>query len=107
MEAFKFFTDPELDAKVRDVIGLYLNPPDKAIVLCVDEKSQVQALDRTAPILPLRPGISAKQTHDSVHARLVSRRFATVSGRSSARCVRSPPQTSHFPGCAGGFVSSW
>src|SRR5712691_1053161 len=51
-ETFKFSTDPELEAKVRDVIGLYLDPPDKAIVLCVDEKSQIQALDRTAPILP-------------------------------------------------------
>ena len=65
-ETFKFSTDPELEAKVRDVVGLYLHPPDKAVVLCVDEKSQVQALDRTAPILPLRPGIPAKQTHDYV-----------------------------------------
>ena len=56
-ETFKFSTDPELEAKVRDVVGLYLNPPDKAVVLCVDEKSQVLALERTAPILPLRPGI--------------------------------------------------
>jgi len=63
---FKFSTDPELEAKLRDVVGLYLNPPDKAVVLCVDEKSQVQALDRTAPILPLRPGIPEKQTHDYV-----------------------------------------
>ena len=66
METFKFSTDPELEAKVRDVVGLYLNPPDKAVVLCVDEKSQVQALDRTAPILPLRPGIPERQTHDYV-----------------------------------------
>ena len=65
-ETFKFSTDPQLEAKVRDVVGLYLNPPDNAIVLCVDEKSQVQALDRTAPILPLRPGIPEKQTHDYV-----------------------------------------
>ena len=63
---FKFSTDPELEAKIRDVVGLYLNPPEKAIVLCVDEKSQVQALDRTAPILPLRPGLPEKQTHDYV-----------------------------------------
>jgi len=65
-QTFKFSTDPELEAKIRDVVGLYLNPPDKAIVLCVDEKSQIQALDRTAPILPLRPGIPEKQTHDYV-----------------------------------------
>ena len=56
----------ELEAKVRDVVGLYLNPPEKAIVLCVDEKSQIQALDRTAPILPLRPGLPEKATHDYV-----------------------------------------
>ena len=65
-ETFKFSTDPELEAKIRDVVGLYLNPPEKAIVLCVDEKSQVQALDRTAPVLPLRPGMPEKQTHDYV-----------------------------------------
>jgi hypothetical protein len=66
VETFKFSTDPELEAKIGDVVGLYLNPPDKAIVLCVDEKSQVQALDRTAPVLPLRPGIPEKQTHDYI-----------------------------------------
>jgi len=65
-ETFKFSTDPELQAKVRDVVGLYLDPPEKAIVLCVDEKSQIQALDRTAPILPLRPGLPEKATHDYV-----------------------------------------
>ncbi|MEX1264454.1 MAG: IS630 family transposase [Actinomycetota bacterium] len=65
-ETFKFSTDPELVAKVRDVIGLYLHPPEKAIVLCVDEKSQIQALDRTAPILPIRPGLPEKATHDYV-----------------------------------------
>jgi transposase len=63
-ETFKFSTDPELEAKVRDVVGLYLNPPAKAIVLCIDEKSQIQALNRTAPILPLRPGLPEKATHD-------------------------------------------
>ena len=66
VQTFKFSTDPELEAKIRDVVGLYLNPPDKAIVLCVDEKSQVQALDRTAPVLPLRLGMPEKQTHDYV-----------------------------------------
>jgi transposase-like protein len=63
-ETFKFSTDPHLEAKVRDVVGLYLNPPQKAIVLCVDEKSQIQALNRTAPILPIRPGLPEKATHD-------------------------------------------
>jgi transposase len=63
-ETFKFSTDPELVAKVRDVVGLYLDPPEKAVVLCVDEKSQIQALNRTAPILPVRPGLPEKATHD-------------------------------------------
>jgi transposase len=64
VESFKFSTDPHFVAKVRDIVGLYLNPPDKAIVLSVDEKSQIQALDRTQPILPLRPGLPQRQTHD-------------------------------------------
>ena len=64
VETFKFSTDPELDAKVKDVVGLYMNPPENAIVVCVDEKTQIQALNRTAPILPLRPGMPEKQTHD-------------------------------------------
>jgi transposase len=63
-EHFKLSRDPNFASKVRDVVGLYLNPPDKALVLCVDEKSQIQALDRTQPLLPLRPGIPARQTHD-------------------------------------------
>jgi transcriptional regulator with XRE-family HTH domain len=56
-ETFKLSTDPYLVEKVRDIVGLHLNPPEHAIVLCVDEKSQVQALNRTQPILPLRPGL--------------------------------------------------
>ena len=63
-EHFKLSRDPHFARKVRDVVGLYLNPPDKALVLCVDEKSQIQALNRTQPVLPLRPGIPARQTHD-------------------------------------------
>jgi transposase len=64
VESFKFSTDPQFVAKVRDIVGLYINPPDKAVVLSVDEKSQIQALDRTQPILPLRPGLPERQTHD-------------------------------------------
>ena len=64
VETFKLSRDPQFVAKVRDVVGLYLNPPDKALVFSVDEKSQIQALDRTAPLLALRPGIPARQTHD-------------------------------------------
>lgn len=64
LETFKFSNDPQFVEKLRDVVGLYLNPPDHALVLSVDEKSQIQALDRTQPLLPLRPGIPARQTHD-------------------------------------------
>src|SRR5947199_5427788 len=64
VETFKLSRDPDFVRKLRDIVGLYLNPPDKAIVLSVDEKSQIQALDRTQPILPLRPGLPARQTHD-------------------------------------------
>jgi transposase len=65
-ETFKFSTDPELEAKVTDVIGLYLAPPEDAIVLCVDEKSQIQALNRTQKVLPLQPGHAEQRTHDYV-----------------------------------------
>lgn len=64
--SFKLSRDPDFVKKLRDVVGLYLNPPEKALVLCADEKSQIQALDRTEPILPIRPGIPAQQTHDYV-----------------------------------------
>ena len=63
-ETFKLSTDPLFIEKVRDIVGLYLNPPDRALVLCVDEKSQIQALDRTQPLLPLRPGQAERRTHD-------------------------------------------
>jgi transposase len=66
METFKLSRDPEFVKKLRDVVGVYLHPPDKALVFCVDEKPQVQALDRTEPVLPLRPGIPARQTHDYI-----------------------------------------
>ena len=64
VEKFKLSTDPRFEEKVRDIVGLYLDPPERALVLCVDEKSQIQALDRTAPLLPLRPGCPERQTHD-------------------------------------------
>ena len=63
-ETFKLSRDPQFVAKVRDVVGLYLNPPERAVVLCVDEKSQIQALDRTQPILPMQPGLPERATHD-------------------------------------------
>ena len=64
-DSWKLSTDPQFIEKVRDVVGLYLNPPERAVVLCVDEKSQIQALDRTAPILPMLPGVPERATHDS------------------------------------------
>ena len=63
-ETFKLSTDPQLVEKVRDIVGLYLNPPERALVLCADEKSQIQALDRTQPIFPMRPGMPEQRTHD-------------------------------------------
>ena len=64
VETFKFSTDPALEAKIRDVVGLYLDPPAGAIVLSLDEKTQIQALDRTQPLLPMRPGQVERHTHD-------------------------------------------
>ncbi len=64
VESFKLSTDPQFIEKVRDIVGLYLHPPDRALVLCVDEKSQIQALDRTQPILPLAAGVAERRTHD-------------------------------------------
>jgi len=89
-ETFKLSTDPLFIDKVRDVVGLYLNPPDKALVLCVDEKSQIQALDRSQPLLPMRPGQVERRTHDY-------RRYGTTSlfaaldvatGKVIGRCYR-------------------
>ena len=64
LESFKLSTDPDFVAKVRDVVGLYVSPPAHAVVLCVDEKSQIQALDRSQPMLPMRPGQPARRSHD-------------------------------------------
>jgi transposase len=66
LDTFKLSPDPLFIDKVRDIVGLYLNPPDAAVVLCVDEKSQIQALDRTAPVLPLLPGTPERRSHDYV-----------------------------------------
>ena len=66
VESFKLSPDPQFIDKVRDVVGLYLNPPEAAVVLCVDEKTQIQALDRTSPVLPMLPGTPARATHDYV-----------------------------------------
>jgi transposase len=65
-ESFRFSTDPQLEAKVVDVVGLYLNPPENAVVLSIDEKSQIQALDRTAPVLPMQPHLIERRSHDYI-----------------------------------------
>ena len=88
VETFKFSTDPELVAKVTDIVGLYLAPPQNAIVLCIDEKSQIQALDRTAPMLPMQPGLPERRTHDYVRHGTTTL-FAALeiaTGRVTARC---------------------
>jgi transposase len=87
-ETFKFSTDPELVAKVTDVVGLYLAPPQNAVVLCVDEKSQIQALDRTAPMLPLQPNLPERRTHDYTRHGTTTL-FAALeiaTGKVTARC---------------------
>jgi transposase len=88
VQTFKFSTDPEFTTKLADVVGLYMNPPARAIVLCVDEKSQIQALNRTQPLLPLRPGLPARMTHDYVRHGTTSL-FAALevaSGKVHGRC---------------------
>src|SRR6202047_897942 len=89
VESFKFSTDPAFDTKLADIVGLYLDPPERALVLCVDEKSPIQALDRTAPILPLRPGIPAQMSHDYTRHGTTSL-FAALEGASGTvhgRCM--------------------
>jgi transposase len=78
VRTFKLSRDPQFEAKFWDVIGLYLDPPQKALVISVDEKSQIQALERTRPLLPLRPGIPARQTHD-YHRHGTTTLFAALS----------------------------
>ena len=71
-QTFKLSTDPLFVDKVRDVVGLYLDPPERALVLCVDEKSQIQALDRSQPVLPMQPGVAERRTHDYLRAGVTS-----------------------------------
>jgi transposase len=89
VQRFKLSNDPQFEEKVRDIVGLYLKPPDKALVLCVDEKTQIQALDRTRPILPLRPGIPERQTHDYRRNRTTSLYAAlnVLTGQIIGRCL--------------------
>lgn len=88
VKTFKFTTDPEAEEKIFDIVGLYLHPPQNAVVLGMDEKTQIQALDRTQPLLPLRPGLPARQTHDYRRNGVTSLYAALViaSGRVVGKC---------------------
>ena len=94
VETFRFSTDPKLEAKLRDVVGLYLDPPAGAVVVSVDEKSQIQALDRTQPILPLRQGIPEQQTHDYIRHGTTSL-FAALESRHRQDHRRPPCYPRH------------
>jgi len=90
VETFKFSRDPEFEAKLADIAGLYLDPPERALVLCVDEKSQIQALNRTQPALPMWPGLPARMTHDYTRHGTTSL-FAALevaSGKVHGRCFK-------------------
>src|SRR5919205_136253 len=90
-ETFKLSTDPLFVEKVRDIVGLYLSPPDRALVLCVDEKPQIQAVERTAPVLPMRPGQPERRTHDyRRHGTLDL--FAALDARTGAVIGRCRPR---------------
>jgi transposase len=91
LETFKFTTDPDAEERIHDVVGLYLNPPTNAVVLSFDEKTQIQALERTQPLLPVRPGLPARQTHDYRRAGVTSLYAAleTRSGRVVGECRSS------------------
>ncbi len=93
-ETFKLSSDPFFIEKGRDVLGLYLNPPDRALVLCVDEKSQIQALDRTRPLLPMRPGQVERRTHDYLRHGTTSL-FAALDARNvnTSGALRQNPPT--------------
>jgi hypothetical protein len=102
VETFKLSTDPQFVEKVRDIVGLYLDPPERALVLCIDEKSQIQALDRTQPLLPMRPGQIERRTHDyerhgttTLFAALVATTNAKTDvkpGTVIGKCMRRPPR---------------
>jgi transposase len=91
VDTFKISNDPQFIDKVRDVVGLYLDPPEKALVLCVDEKSQIQALDRTAPVLPMMPGLPERRTHDYLRNGITTL-FAALDV-ATGRGLRNPQDT--------------
>ena len=93
-KSFKLSSDPFFVEKVRDIVGLYLNPPERALVLCVDEKSQIQALDRTQPLLPMRPGQAERRSHDYKRHGTLSLFAAldTATDQVIGRCFASHPR---------------
>ena len=97
VEGFKLSKDPLFIEKVRDIVGLYLHPPDRALVLCVDEKSQIQALDRSQPLLPMRPGQAARRTPTICVTALPPVRRARLQGGHRDRAVPSPPSGGGVP----------
>jgi len=117
METFKLSTDPDFVAKVRDVVGLYVSPPQHAVVLCVDEKSQIQALDRSQPMLPMRPGQPARRSHDYTTARPLSSRRSTLRRAGSSAnalpatappsSVSSSTRSRPLSHAVSMFISSW
>jgi transposase len=97
---FKFSAGPQLEAKIADVAGLYLQPPDNAVVVCAEEKSQCQALERTQPILPMRPGIPGRQAHDYARHGTTSlfAALSTATGQVTGACYPAPaPGIPHVP----------
>src|SRR5215217_6153963 len=90
-ETWKLSTDPQFIDKIRDIVGLYLDPPAAALVLCVDEKSQIQALDRTAPSLPILPGTPARRTHDYVRNGTANLFAALDCGLGQGHLPAAPP----------------
>src|SRR5271166_3603757 len=97
-ESFRLSRDPLFIDKVRDIVGLYLDPPDRALVLCVDEKSQIQALERTAPLLPMRPGQAVRRAHDYLRHGTTTL-FAALDGedRQGHRPHPAPPPLGGVP----------
>ena len=85
---FKLSRDPQFIEKVRDIVGLYLHPPERAVVMCVDEKPQIQALDRSQPVLPMRPGLPERRTHD--YRRHGTTALDVATGSASATSATAP-----------------
>ena len=107
-KSFKLSSDPFFVEKVRDIVGLYLNSPERALVLCVDEKSQIQALDRTQPLLPMRPGQAERRSHDYKRHGTLSLFAAldTATGQVIGRCfARHPRWQAHYTPTSASWIN--